>query len=34
MLVGHSFIHSGYFYSATSRPLLLRGAIDNSMGTV
>src|SRR6218665_1717447 len=24
----HSFIHSGYFYSASSSPLLLRGAPD------
>jgi len=23
-----SFIHSGYFYSVSSRPLLLRGASD------
>jgi len=28
----HSFIHSGYFYGAsTSRPLLLRGATDYSI---
>jgi len=25
------FIHSGYFYSASSSPLLLRGAPDYSM---
>src|SRR6218665_751611 len=24
----HSLIHSGYFYSASSSPLLLRGALD------
>jgi len=28
------FIHSGYFYSASSRPLLLRGAPDYSINTV
>src|SRR6218665_1928821 len=26
----HSFIHSGYFYSASSRRLLLRGAFDTA----
>ena len=26
----HSFIHSGYFYSASSSPLLLRGAPDTA----
>jgi len=26
----HSFIHSGYFYSASSNPLLLRGAPDTA----
>ena len=26
----HSFIHSGYFYSASSSPLLLRGAHDTA----
>ena len=30
----HSFIHSGYFYSASSSPLLLRGAPDYSTDTV
>ena len=30
----NSFIHSGYFYSAPSSPLLLRGAPDYSTGTV
>src|SRR6218665_2051897 len=30
----HSFIHSGNFYSATSSPLLLRGAPDYSTNTV
>src|SRR6218665_3469598 len=30
----HSFIHSGHFYSATSSPLLLRGAPDYSTDTV
>ena len=30
----HSFIHSGYFYSASSGPLLLRGAPDYSFDTV
>ena len=33
-LTDDSFIHSGYFYSASSRPLLLRGAPDNSTDTV
>src|SRR6218665_651415 len=28
------FIHSGYFYSASSNPLLLRGAPDYSIVTV
>src|SRR6218665_2591601 len=28
------FIHSGYFHSASSRPLLLRGAPDYSVGAV
>src|SRR6218665_3509577 len=28
------FIHSGYFYSASSSPLLLRGAPDYSTNTV
>ena len=30
----HSFIHSGHFYSASSSPLLLRGAPDYSTDTV
>jgi len=30
----HSFIHSGYFYSASSSKLLLRGASDYSMDIV
>src|SRR6218665_134785 len=30
----HSFIHSSHFYSASSSPLLLRGAPDYSMDTV
>ena len=30
----HSFIHSGYIYSAFSSPLLLRGAPDHSNDTV
>jgi len=30
----HSFIHSGYFYSASFNPLLLRGAPDCSIDTV
>src|SRR6218665_578446 len=30
----NSFIHSGYFYSAPSSPLLLRGAPDYSTDTV
>ena len=30
----HSFIHSGYFYSTSSSPLLLRGAGDYSIDTV
>jgi len=30
----YSFIHSGYFYSASSSPLLLRGAPDYSIDTV
>src|SRR6218665_813450 len=30
----HLFIHSGYFYSAPSSPLLLRGAHDYSKDTV
>ena len=30
----HSFIHSGYFYSTSSSPLLLRGAHKYSNGTV
>src|SRR6218665_1456816 len=30
----HSFIHSGHFYSASSSPLLLRGAPDHSTDTV
>ena len=29
-----SFIHSGYFYSALSNPILLRGAPDYSTDTV
>ena len=33
-LLMHSFIHSGYFYSASSSPLLLRGTPDNSIDTV
>jgi len=28
------FIHSGYFYGASSSPLLLRGAPDYSIDTV
>src|SRR6218665_1902647 len=30
----YSFIHSGHFYSASSSPLLLRGAHDYSTDTV
>ena len=30
----HSFIHSDHFYSASSSPLLLRGAPDYSTDTV
>src|SRR6218665_2880571 len=30
----HSFINSGYFYSTSSSPLLLRGAPDYSIDTV
>src|SRR6218665_2065565 len=30
----YSFIHSGYFYSVPSSPLLLRGAPDYSTDTV
>ena len=30
----YSFIHSGHFYSASSSPLLLRGAPDYSTNTV
>ena len=30
----HLFIHSGYFYSASSSPLLLRGAPDYSIDSV
>src|SRR6218665_2472852 len=30
----HSFIYSGHFYSASSSPLLLRGAPDYSTDTV
>src|SRR6218665_370284 len=30
----HSFIHSGYFYSAPSSPLLYRGTPDYSTDTV
>src|SRR6218665_2044590 len=30
----HSFVHSGYFYSASSSPLLLRDAPDYSIDTV
>jgi len=30
----YSFIHSGYFYSASSSPLLLKGAPDYSIDTV
>jgi len=30
----HSFIHSRYLYSASSSPLLLRGAPDYSIGTL
>ena len=33
-LTVHSFIHSEYFYSASSSPLLLRGAPDYSIDTV
>src|SRR6218665_1526465 len=29
-LVCHSFIHSGYFYSISSSPLLLRGSPDTA----
>jgi len=32
--VSNSFIHSGYFYSTPSSPLLLRGAPDYSTDTV
>src|SRR6218665_2883997 len=30
----HSFIHSGYFYSTSSSPLLLRGTPNYSIDTV
>ena len=33
-LLIHSFIHPGHFYSASSSPLLLRGAPDYSTDTV
>jgi len=33
-LVIHSFIHSRYFYSASSSPLLLRGTPDYIIDTV
>jgi len=29
----HSFVHSGYFYSASSSPLLLKGSPDYSIDT-
>ena len=32
--LAHSVIHSGYFYSASSSPLLLRGTPDYSIDTV
>src|SRR6218665_2750770 len=34
LVVVHSFIHPGHFYSAPSSPLLLRGAPDYSTDTV
>src|SRR6218665_1103757 len=34
MLGLHSFIHSGHFYSASSSPLLLRGAPGYSTDTI
>src|SRR6218665_997748 len=34
LIIVHSFIHSGHFYSAPSSPLLLRGAPDYSTDTV
>ena len=34
LLLYCSFIHSGYFYSTSSSPLLLRGALDYSIDTV
>src|SRR6218665_2069816 len=34
LVVVHSFIHSGHFYSAPSSPLPLRGAPDYSTDTV
>ena len=30
----HSFIHSGYFYSASSSPLLLRGSPNYSIDSL
>src|SRR6218665_435415 len=32
--IQHYFIHSGYFYSASSSPILLTGALDYSTDTV
>ena len=29
-IITHSFVHSGYFYSAPTSPLLLRGAPDTA----
>jgi len=34
IIILHSFIHSGYLYSAPSSPLLLRGDPDYSIDTV
>ena len=34
VMLCHSFIHSGYFCSTSSSPLLLRGAPDYSIDTV
>src|SRR6218665_3579496 len=30
LIANHSFIHSGYFYSTSSSPLLFRGAPDTA----
>src|SRR6218665_3155113 len=34
MIISHSFIHFGHFYSAPSNPLLLRGVPDYNTDTV